>query len=93
MEKLQASTFDFILSDIKFEYDELDGFKFFKSIQEQPQFRNIPFVFMSSLEDGVIVRSGMQLGIDDYLTKPMDPDLLIAVIEGKLKRFRNFQKN
>jgi len=93
LEKLQTTAFDFILSDIKFDYDEMDGFKFFKAVQEQPQLRSIPFVFMSSLGDGVIIRSGMQLGIDDYLTKPMDPDLLIAVIEGKLKRFRHFQKN
>jgi DNA-binding response OmpR family regulator len=32
------------------------------------------------------------LGADDYLTKPLDLDLLMAVIEGKLKRFRQMQK-
>jgi len=44
---------------------------------------------MSSLSDGVIVRSGVQLGVDDYLTKPLDADLLLAVVEGKIKRYRN----
>jgi DNA-binding response OmpR family regulator len=81
------------LSDIKFGVGELDGFKFFKAVQERENLRNIPFVFMSALQDGVIIRSGVQLGIDDYITKPMDPDLLIATIEGKLKRFRNIQRN
>ncbi len=93
LEKLKSTAVDLILSDIKFAVGDLDGFKFFKTVQEQPEYRNIPFVFMSSLQDGVIIRSGVQLGVDDYLTKPIDPDLLIAVIEGKLKRFRNLSRN
>lgn len=93
LEKLQTETVDLILSDIKFEKGDMDGFKFFKAVQIQPELRRIPFVFMSALEDGVIVRSGVQLGVDDYLTKPVDPDLLFAVIEGKLKRYKNLYQN
>lgn len=93
IEKLQTETVDLILSDIKFEKGDMDGFKFFKAVQLQPELRTIPFIFMSCLEDGVIVRSGVQLGVDDYLTKPVDPDLLFAVIEGKLKRYRNLNQN
>ncbi len=70
---------------------DLDGFKFFKSVMEQPQLRNTPFVFISGLQDNVIIQSGLQLGADDYLTKPVEPDLLIGIIEGKLKRYRSFQ--
>ncbi len=88
LEKLQTTSVDLIVSDIKFMPDGLDGFQFFKSVQEQPHLSGIPFVFMSSLKDAVIVRSGVQLGVDDYLTKPVDPEMLIAVIEGKLKRHR-----
>jgi len=93
LEKLQTETVDLILSDIKFEKGDMDGFKFFKAVQIQPELRRIPFVFMSALEDGVIVRSGVQLGVDDYLTKPVDPDLLFAVIEGKLKRYKSLSQN
>ncbi len=93
LELLQSQSFDLILSDIKFGPGELDGFKFFKAVQEQENLRNIPFVFMSALQDGVIIRSGVQLGVDDYLTKPMDPDLLIATIEGKLRRYRSMRLN
>ncbi len=93
LEKLQSIRVDLILSDIKFGPNELDGFQFFKSVQEQPHLRNIPFLFMSSLQDGVIIRSGVQLGVDDYITKPMDPELLIATIEGKLKRYQNLRRN
>jgi DNA-binding response OmpR family regulator len=48
---------------------------------------------MSVLGDGGIIRSGVQLGIDDYLTKPIDMDLLFAVVEGKLKRYKNLRVN
>lgn len=89
---LGTTDFDLILSDIRFGIDELDGFKFFSIVQENPRLRRIPFVFMSALKDGIIVRSGLQLGVDDYLTKPVDPDILIAVIEGKLKRFNKYLK-
>ena len=89
LEALNTTAVDLVLSDIKFHEDQLDGFQFFISVQAQPHLRKIPFIFMSALRDGVIIRSGVQLGVDDYLTKPVDPDLLIAVIEGKLKRYRN----
>ena len=89
VEKLKTTPVDLILSDIKFPVGELDGFKFFSIVQDQLRLKNIPFIFMSSLSDGVIVRSGVQLGVDDYLTKPLDADLLLAVVEGKLKRYRN----
>ena len=86
--ELKNNSVDLILSDIKFPQGELDGFKFFSSVQEYPHLRKIPFVFMSALYDGVIVRSGFQLGVDDYITKPLDLDLLLAIINGKLKRYR-----
>ncbi len=85
---LKTTPFDLILSDIKFSDNEFEGFAFFKQVQGIPPYAGIPFIFMSALSDGVIVRSGIQLGVDDYLTKPIEPELLLAVVEGKLKRFR-----
>jgi CheY-like chemotaxis protein len=89
--ELKNISFDLILCDIKFPQGELDGFKLFSSVQEFPHLRKIPFVFMSALHDGVIMRSGFQLGVDDYLTKPLDLDLLLAVINGKIKRYRTLE--
>jgi CheY-like chemotaxis protein len=83
---LKESKVQLILSDIKFLPGEADGFIFFQSVQKIPELRTIPFIFLSSLTDNVIIRSGMQLGIDDYITKPVDPDFLVAVVQGKLKR-------
>jgi DNA-binding response OmpR family regulator len=87
MELLRKNAVDLILSDIKFGDTDFGGFEFFKAVQAKPEWRSVPFIFMSALTDGVIIRSGVQLGVDDYLTKPIEPELLIAVVEGKLKRY------
>lgn len=88
--KLQDNAFDLILCDIMFPQGDLDGFKLFSSVQEIPHLRKIPFIFMSALQDGLVMRSGFQLGVDDYITKPLDLDVLVAVINGKIKRYRSF---
>ncbi len=86
---LQKNSVDLILSDIKFPDNQMDGFSFFSIVQKNPVLNRIPFVLMSALGDGGIIRSGKQLGIDDYITKPLDMDMLLSVLEGKIKRFRS----
>ncbi len=85
---LENNVVDLIISDLKFPDAQLDGMSFFNVIQKYQHLKNIPFIMMSSFGDGGIVRSGIQLGIDDYLTKPVDMELLKAVVEGKLKRYK-----
>ncbi len=90
---LQNNSVDLIISDIKFQNSQMDGFSFFGLIQKHPLLNKIPFVLMSVLGDGGIIRSGLQLGVDDYLTKPLDIDLLFSVVEGKIKRYRSLSSN
>ncbi|MDP2208007.1 MAG: response regulator [Bacteroidota bacterium] len=90
---LQNNSVDLIISDIKFQNSQMDGFSFFGLIQKHPLLNKIPFVLMSVLGDGGIIRSGLQLGVDDYLTKPLDMDLLFSVVEGKIKRYRSLSSN
>lgn len=89
LEILQKNSVDLILCDIKFPEGEMDGFTIFSIVQKNPILNRIPFILMSALGDGGIIRSGKLLGVDDYLTKPLDMDLLLSVIEGKIKRYRN----
>lgn len=88
MEVLRSEPIDIIISDLKFAPKEPDGFQFFSMVQKEPLMRKIPFLLLSAMTDNVYIRTGVQLGVDDYLTKPIDPDFLVAVVEGKLKRFR-----
>lgn len=90
---LQNNSVDLIISDIKFQNSEMDGLSFFSLIQKHPLLNKIPFILMSVLGDGGIIRSGLQLGVDDYLTKPLDMDLLFSVVEGKIKRYRSIVSN
>jgi CheY-like chemotaxis protein len=85
---IESNTVDLILSDIRFQGEKIDGFTFFKRVQQHAHLRKIPFIFMSALDEGLFIRTGVQLGVDDYLTKPIDIDLLAAVVEGKLKKYR-----
>lgn len=83
---------DLILSDIRFPGEEFDGYEFFKRVQQNPNLLKVPFILMSSLDDGMFMKTGVQLGVDDYLTKPLDMELLLAVIEGKLKKYQMLRK-
>jgi len=93
LEFLGQSPVDLILSDLRFQGEKMDGFTFFKEIQKTPKLRKIPFILMTSMDEGLFMRTGVQLGIDDYLTKPLDLELLVAVIEGKLKKYRSLRES
>jgi len=87
LEKMQAGIMpDLILSDIMM--PEMDGYTFFQHVQAQPGWRKIPFIFFTMKDSLDDVQKGRELGVDDYLTKPILPDALIAAVRGKLKRFK-----
>ena len=52
----------------------------------EPRFTGMPFVFLTALADHDNELKGWQLGADDYVTKPVDFDVLAAVIAARLKR-------
>ena len=52
----------------------------------EPRFQSMPFVFLTALGDHDNELKGWQLGADDYLTKPVDYDVLAAVISARLAR-------
>ena len=75
---------DLIICDIMI--PELDGYDVLKILSEDEKTKRIPFVFMSAKTEILDIRKGMDLGADDYLTKPVNDQLLISAIESRLAK-------
>ncbi len=83
---------DLILSDINLETSTMGGFTFYEKLRQLEHLQDVPFIFLSGLSDEILVRTGKELGVDDYLTKPFSPESLIATVKGKLKRYQQLRK-
>ena len=75
-----------VLAEIVFSQNQQDGFALFEKMQEHQTLQRVPFFFMSRIKDGKVIRAAMRLGLDLYFPKPVDQELLIAAIEGRLKK-------
>lgn len=75
---------DIIISEIMM--PEMNGYDFFEAVSNDPNFSHLPFIFLSELDSPEEIRMGKMLGVDDYLTKPVNDDDLLAIVAGKVKR-------
>jgi putative two-component system response regulator len=75
---------DLILSDL--DMPNLDGIQFYKEIRQRPSWVTIPFIFLAGSNSLDKIRTGQELGVEDFLIKPIDADDLIRTIHGKLLR-------
>jgi CRP/FNR family cyclic AMP-dependent transcriptional regulator len=81
---------DLVLCDIMM--PELDGYGVLHMLGRDPATAEVPFIFLSAKAERGDVRKGMELGADDYLTKPYEESELLNAIEGRLKRSDLFRK-
>jgi CheY-like chemotaxis protein/CRP-like cAMP-binding protein len=75
---------DLIICDIMM--PELDGFGVLRMLSKQPETSAIPFIFLTAKAEQSDFRKGMNLGADDYITKPYDEGELIDAVETRLKK-------
>jgi class 3 adenylate cyclase len=75
---------DLIICDIVM--PEMDGFAVVSTLRSSPQLSSIPFVFLTARDERADVRKGMNLGADDYLTKPFTRDELVQTVKVRLKK-------
>lgn len=76
---------DLVLADVNMPV--MSGFDLLTRLTAiEPRFVRMPFVFLTALADHDNELRGWQLGADDYVTKPVDFDVLAAVIASRLKR-------
>lgn len=81
---------DLILCDVMM--PKLDGFGVLNILSKRPETADIPFIFLTAKAEKSDFRRGMNLGADDYVTKPFYKDELLAVVEMRLSKSEKIRK-
>jgi two-component system, sensor histidine kinase and response regulator len=82
LEKLAAADFDVILLDIMM--PEMNGLEVLSVIRASSNLEQLPVVLISALSDTTMVARGIQLGANDYITKPIDLDVVQARVNTQI---------
>ncbi len=75
---------DLIVCDIMMPV--LDGYGVLHAMHKNDSIKNVPFIFLTAKTERSDLRKGMELGADDYITKPFSGTELLNAIEGRLKK-------
>lgn len=83
-ELLQQNPSELVITDIMM--PQVDGYQFLKQMREDVRFKTLPVVFLTARGMTSDRIQGYQAGCDAYLSKPFDPDELVAIVENLLER-------
>lgn len=75
---------DIVISDVMM--PRMDGLQMFGHLKEDERISHIPVILLTAIQDEQSIASSLKLGIDDYVTKPFSPDILLARISNILNR-------
>jgi CRP-like cAMP-binding protein/DNA-binding NarL/FixJ family response regulator len=89
VEKALENKPDLVICDIMMPV--LDGYGVLHIFNKNPQLTGVPFIFLTAKTERTDFRKGMELGADDYLTKPFEESELLTAIESRLNRFLNLK--
>jgi two-component system sensor histidine kinase/response regulator len=81
---MQQEKPDLIVSDVTM--PGMDGFDLYEHILGRGEWARIPFIFLTARGQRADVRKGMELGADDYLVKPFEPEELLNAVKVRLER-------
>lgn len=76
---------DLIICDVNM--PDIDGFQVLEKIRENLATAKIPFIFLSAGDDTVYRQKALQLGANNYLSKPVNFEKLLSAIDAQLKKF------
>ena len=86
LEQMVMTSPDLILSDIAMPI--MDGYDFFKEVRARPEWVTIPFLFLTARGEREDITLGRDLGVEDYLVKPLTRDELLTAVRSRLARSR-----
>jgi len=81
---------DLVISEVNFE-DGPAGYDLFSELRSRSASRNIPFLFLATRIDREVLIAGKRLGVDDFLFKPVDDDVVAASVTNCISRSRKGQ--
>jgi len=80
LEKLYSmQQIDLILSDVNM--PRMDGFTFIQTVREQPAYRDVPIIVLSTEGQEKDIQTGMSLGANLYMVKPAQPEKMVRNIK------------
>ncbi|MCP4457360.1 MAG: response regulator [Cytophagales bacterium] len=86
-----GKTPDLILCDIMM--PEMDGYEVLYLLMKNPSTSSIPFIFLTAKTEKTDFRKGMNMGADDYITKPYQEMELLGAIERRLKKYAGLNQS
>ncbi|MCX8080374.1 MAG: response regulator [Bacteroidia bacterium] len=91
LELAAAELPDLIICDIMMPV--LDGYGVLHVLEKNPQTAAIPFIFLTAKSERSDLRKGMEMGADDYITKPFDDSELLRAVESRLRKKELLKKS
>lgn len=91
--KLLSAPVDIVLCDL--EMPRIDGFKFLSMLKARPDLQDVPVIILTGMDDRERKIKGLEQGASDYITKPFDPEELVARVKVhlKIKKLQDELKN
>ncbi|WEK06559.1 MAG: response regulator [Candidatus Devosia phytovorans] len=82
LDLLRDERYDLVLCDITM--PRMSGLDLLRQVRQEPDLADLPFVFLTALAGRQDIIAGKAAGVDDYLTKPIDFDLMLITIAARL---------
>ncbi|MBH8572565.1 response regulator [Nostocaceae cyanobacterium CENA369] len=89
IQQVQEHIPDLVICDITM--PDMDGYRVLTTLRQDPTTAVIPFIFLTGSSTRADIRKAMELGADDYITKPSTLDELLRAIASRLQRQANLQ--
>ena len=84
LRKVRSDSFDLIVLDLML--PGMDGLAFTKTVKNDSRLRSIPIIMLTAKGEEADIVTGLELGADDYITKPFSPRVMIARVRAALRR-------
>lgn len=70
----------------------MNGYEILKKVRQDPELATTPFIFLTAKSAPEELRAGMELGADDYLTKPFTEEELLAAVKTQLEKYTTLEE-